>query len=86
MSKKSDINALLDSIQEEFLEIKTAYDKALQSKELPSGLKIKIKNFLENAKSLLDYLAHDICEVLAIQSDKIYFPIVKRDGTEESFS
>ena len=86
MSRKEDINALLHSIETQYAEIESAYNKALGNKEVPSDLKIKIKNFFDNARSILDYLAHDIAEKLNITSTKIYFPIVKKNKNIQSYN
>lgn len=85
MNRKQDIEALLDSIQRQCKQIKEAYNNALQDKNISVDLKIIIKNYFENARSALDYLACDICETLSISSPKIYFPIVRKDGSKESF-
>ena len=85
MSRKEDINALLHSIEIQYAEIESAYNKALGNKEVPFGLKIKIKNFFDNARSILDYLAHDIAEKLNITATKIYFPIVKKNSNIQNY-
>jgi hypothetical protein len=85
MTRKQDIEALLYSIQRQYEQIKKAYNNALWDKNISADLKVNVKNFFENARSVLDYLACDICEILNILSSKIYFPIVKKDGSKENF-
>lgn len=86
MGRKDDIGALLKSIDCRYDEIENAYNQALQEKEIPSDLKLKIKNFFDDARSILDYLAHDIAEKLNIAPCKIYFPIVRKNGDITSFN
>lgn len=81
----NDIEALLKRIEDQYMVIKSIYDDSLYKKEIPIELKIEIKNYLENAKSVLDYLAHDVCEKLEIISQQIYFPIVARDKNIQSY-
>lgn len=63
--------------------IKQQYILALQEKQIPTSLQIDVKNFMENLRSALDYMAHDIYEiVIKPERDKagekgiesIYFP------------
>jgi len=85
MDRKQDIETLLDTVQKECKQIKEAYNNALQDKNIPADLKIKIKNYFENVRSVLDYLACDICDTLGISSQKSYFPILRKDGSKQGF-
>ncbi len=85
MTRQQDVMALLKEVDNQFLIIKDSYNNALHKKEIPVDLKITIKNYFENAKSSLDYLAHDIAEQLSISGDKIYFPIVGKSVDVKSF-
>jgi len=72
-----DINALLEVSDEQLQKIKAEYNKSLNSKAISPKLPVYIKNYLENLRSPLDYLAKEICErVLSkTRGDKTYFPI-----------
>jgi hypothetical protein len=77
LSRKEDIQLLLDNNQHLYNEIVEIYQNNLLSKEVTPELRLKIKTILEDSKSILDYTAHEIAERLNISSPKIYFPIVE---------
>jgi len=80
MKLNSDIQAVLDRAKSDLDEIKTEYEKSLDDKEISSDLRISIKNCLENIRSSLDYLAHQIFkEYCKGENSKIYFPIYSED-------
>ena len=85
MSRKNDIAALLEEISNIYSEIESGYNQALKDKDISLKLKIKIKSFFDNSRSVLDYLAHDIAEKSGVQCTRIYFPIVKSDADIESY-
>jgi len=85
------VNALLEHGQTDLNNIEEQYNKALNTTTIPSSLQIDIKNFMENLRSALDYIAHDIYEQQIAghrastgQSEitNIYFPYGK---TEDDF-
>lgn len=59
-SKFSDINALLDHAVTSYGEIERQYNEALHQKQVPPTLQIEIKNFLQNLRSVLDYLGQRV--------------------------
>lgn len=78
MSRKNDIEALLARADKTEQTIFVKYNKSLQSKEISADLKIDIKDFFGNLRSVLDYIAHDIVDTYcpsAKPSNRIYFPI-----------
>jgi len=76
--RKNDVEALLKNVKRKFSKLQDAYSKALAKKKVPYGLMIESKNYLENARSILDYLMCDVFEALHIvPKGKIYFPIFK---------
>lgn len=83
--RKSDIQYLLDENSLRYKEIDECFEKSLMNKEIPKKLRSTIKSFLETSKSILDYCAHDIAELLGIKSEKIYFPIVGINKDVNSF-
>ena len=89
MSRKNDVAAILKAASEQLNEVKAKYDDALRNKSM--DLRIPVKNLMENLKSSLDYMAHDIYEACCRpgrsasgQPDpkNIYFPYAK---TEQDF-
>ena len=77
-TRKDDIEALLENSQTELSHIEQEYQNCLEKQEISASLKIKIKNYCENLRSILDYIAHDIKEQYSsplTEKDKIYFPI-----------
>lgn len=77
MSRLNDINAVLEVADESLKKIQAEYDQSLSSKAISTKLSVYIKNYLENLRSPLDYLASEICEkLLSIsKAHKAYFPI-----------
>jgi len=73
--------------------LKQQYNLALTEKQIPTSLQVDMKNFMENLRSALDYMAHDIYEiVLKPERDKagekeietIYFPYGKTENDFKS--
>jgi len=60
MTRQNDVNALLHDSREKHDDIKNKYEEALKNKSL--DLRIPVKNLMENLRSALDYMAHDIYE------------------------
>ena len=70
-------------------EIEKVYNASLASKGLDPQLLIKIKNFLENLRSALDYLGREIfdrnCTVPQGKHIPVYFPILRETATQADF-
>lgn len=81
LKRKNDVDALVAQMKAQYGEIETLYGASLHDKEVKPDLKLKVKGFLESARSALDYCAHDIADVRGISASKIYFPIVDKDKT-----
>ena len=78
MSRKKDIEALLKRAQTTLQKISSEYDNSLHSKTVSSDLRIDIKDYFSNLRSILDYIAHDIVDKYcpnANPKNKLYFPI-----------
>lgn len=78
MSRKTDIEALFNRVDKILPKINEEYEKALHSKTISADLKIDIKDYFGNLRSVLDYLAHDIVDKhcpSADTKDNLYFPI-----------
>ncbi|MBP6908294.1 MAG: hypothetical protein KBB75_00525 [Candidatus Pacebacteria bacterium] len=83
MTRKDDIEALLERAEKAELKLTEEYNKSLHDKTISSDLKIDIKDYFSNLRSILDYLAHNIVEKYcpnADPKDRLYFPI----GSDQS--
>ena len=84
--RKSDIEALLTKISSQFSEIESQYRASLEKRQISSELKVEVKNFLENARSVLDYCAHEIGQKIGLpENQNIYFPVVEKNAQEANF-
>jgi len=78
MKRESDIDALLGRAEKQLPKIMEEYNNSLHKKSIDSELKIDIKDFFGNLRSVLDYLAHDIIEEncpKANPKNNLYFPL-----------
>lgn len=62
-SRFARIEALLDYSELQLTDIMQSYEAQLRTRHVPLELCIKIKNYFENLRSTLDYLAHFFFEV-----------------------
>lgn len=72
-----DAKELITESKETFKEIKEAYEESLHDRTVKPKLLIKIKNFMENLRSALEFTAHDLFDKYgsSTASDPyIYFP------------
>ena len=88
MMRRTQVFELINHAEGDLENIEKYYDESLKNKNIPISLQIDIKNMMENLRSALDYMAHDIYEkniephrrsTGKKQLDKIYFPYGK-DG------
>jgi hypothetical protein len=87
MNRKSDVDAILIAATQQYNSIRKDYERALQDKSL--DLRVPVKNLMENLRSALDYMAHDIYESCC-QSERtsngqpdpknVYFPYGKTEA------
>jgi len=91
MKRYEDVIALTKDSKEQYLKVKELYDKSLKDKSL--DIRVKVKNLMENLRSILDYTAHDIyeniCKTQQQKSGKsdisnIYFPYGKNENDFKS--
>ncbi len=83
MTRKNDIEALLERVGKAEPKIIEEYNKSLHDKTIGNNLKIDIKDYFSHLRSVLDYLAHDIVEKNCPNvdpKDRLYFPI----GSDQS--
>lgn len=79
MPRKKHMETLLAVAGEQLQEIKSEYKTSLHEHTVSATLSVKIKNYCENLRSVLDYLAHEIRENKCPQAkskDRFYFPIL----------
>jgi len=76
--RKSQIDALLLKSKSQLADISEEYKNSLTNQNISNLLKVDIKNFCENLRSVLDYLAHEIHEQYCSSSSnsRFYFPIL----------
>lgn len=77
MGYKEDAIELINESKDTLEEIKSAYNDSLHDKEVKPKLLIKIKNFMENIRSALDFTAHDLFDKYGTNggnTGNIYFP------------
>ena len=77
-TRQDDISALIAKAERQLPEIMKEYDAALHAQTIAALLKVEIKNYCENLRSVLDYLAHSIREKYCPTEnpkDIFYFPI-----------
>lgn len=86
MSSMKDTGVIIGAAKEQYKSIRKDYDRALKEHSL--DLRIPVKNLMENLRSALDYMAHDIydtcCKSARIAAGKpgprnIYFPYGRTD-------
>jgi len=87
MNRKSDVKSILIAATQQHSTIRQDYERALQDKSL--DLRVPVKNLMENLRSALDYIAHDIyescCQSARAASGQpdpksIYFPYGKTEA------
>ncbi len=87
MNRKSDVDAILIAATQQHRTVRQDYERALRDKSL--DLRVPVKNLMENLRSTLDYMAHDIyescCQSARTASGQpdpknIYFPYGKTEA------
>ena len=78
-TRQASIEVLLNRCEADLATIEGDYNDSLHRREVRPKLQVDIKNFCENLRSVLDYLAHDIRERHCPAADpkaRFYFPII----------
>lgn len=76
MRRAKSIAALISKCRNALVVLRSDYESSLREKNVSEELKIDIKNILENLRSCLDYVAHDIHEKYVDGTpSNLYFPI-----------
>lgn len=91
VNRKNDTNVILDAAFRQHKEITAGYEAALRNKSM--DLRVLVKNAMENLRSGLDYMAHDIyeacCQPKRLASGlsdpkNIYFPYGRTENDFKS--
>lgn len=90
--RKNHVLALLEHAKNDLIAIiEPKYKESLTLKNVPASLQIDIKNYMENLRSALDYLAHDIYEKIIKPNqpttkkiENIHFPYGKTENDFKS--
>jgi hypothetical protein len=70
----NDSNELLSHTKELLTEIHAEYAKAKTTESIVAIARPKVKSCLEHLRSVLEYIASDLAETLAVKPRRIYFP------------
>lgn len=71
---RGEIGALLSEADAQIAVVETLYRDSLENKQIPLVLQTKIKGALENQRSALEYIAHEITDRYGGTARRIYFP------------
>jgi len=87
MRRTEQIQSLLAVSKQQLSRIEESYNSSLHKKSIDPELQILIKNYLENLRSALDYLAREILENILLEekNKKVYFPITKKNQSFNDF-
>jgi|SRR5881394_476928 len=76
---RGDIDVLIEDASEQLTVVREMYDETLRAQKVPRKLMARIKNVVENQRSVLEYLAHAIYEQEGDGSGKkAFYPITTR--------
>ncbi len=87
--RQESVNNLIQHVKSDLERIKTEYKASLQKQTIDPSLQIDIKNVMENLRSALDFMAHDIYDKIVYpdrvssgekQLNDIYFPYGKDEN------
>lgn len=82
-----DARLLVRSCKEQLPLLEKGYRDAATARNVPAGLSIQTKNFLENLRSALDYIAQGLYEAAGIRRRaKVYYPYTNENATSRQFA
>jgi hypothetical protein len=76
--RRTDTDALLARAEHQLHGIIRGYYSSLGERSIAPSLQVETKNYCENLRAILDYLAHEIREKCCSDADprrRLYFPI-----------
>lgn len=82
MERRNQIELIFSIAEKDFSAIGELYKKAIKQKKIDNLILVRIKNYLENLRSILDFLAHEICEKYCTKEVVTYFPILRKTSSE----
>lgn len=84
INRQQQIELILETIREDFEIIGQLFKESIAQKNLNKRVLVRIKNMLENMKSVLDFTAREIFEKYCNPSKPInvYFPILHKTATD----
>lgn len=62
--RKDQVVEFLNHAGRDLVQVERQYEKALDEKKIPASLQIDVINLMENLRSALDYMAHDVYETI----------------------
>ena len=74
------VGALREECKQQIQVIQKLYETALTARELPVEFQPKIKNILENQRSILDYIAHFTVENFGKSGNRSQYPLAPEIG------
>lgn len=86
-SRSDRVRALLDFAADQLKTIAADYESAVGLSQVPLDLSIRVKNYCENLRSALDYLAHQVFEWLHPTKDipkTLAFPSARQKSKAEA--
>ena len=84
MTRHQQIKLLLQVIKEDFTNISDLFRKSVKNRRLEEHLLVRIKNSLENLKSVLDFSAQEVFDRYCVSTKPInvYFPVLQPHATD----
>ncbi len=76
---------LLSQIPSSLATLQAEYKKCTASLSVSSEFRVQTQNFLNQLRSAMDYLAHEVVRFCSSRPGKVYFPIAKKDISKKSF-
>lgn len=90
MNRLEHSHALMKDSEATLSTIEGLYKQSLSSKDIGTQLPIRIKNFLDNLRSSLDFIAREIFERFCVnavsgKTIQVYFPILRSSANQQDF-
>jgi hypothetical protein len=83
MTRKEQIELLFQEVERGLSVIEDLYHRSISTKKLDVTILVKIKNYLENLHTILDFLAKEVMEKYCDKQVRNYFPIYRSTLTDQ---